>query len=62
MVTSHAAITCLNCSRSLGEIVIADGQPALQHRPDGLGPRVENGRLRCGRCGGRAIVEWDPER
>jgi len=55
-------VRCLNCSRSLGEVaqVGEDGQWRLV-RPGagGLTPRLFHGRLRCGHCGGCALIEQD---
>jgi hypothetical protein len=48
----------LNCGRGLGEIEGQDGRlRLLRPGPQGVRPRLRDGRLTCGRCGGRAIVE-----
>ncbi len=54
----RAEVTCLNCGRGLGEIEGQDGRlRLLRPGPQGVAPRLRDGRLTCGRCGGRAIVE-----
>ena len=58
MATVRAEVTCLNCGRFLGEVENSGGRMRLL-RPGtgGVTPRVMGGKLRCGRCGGRALVE-----
>ena len=58
MTIVRADVTCLNCGRFLGEIESAGGRVRiLRSGSGGVTPRVVAGRLRCGRCGGRALVE-----
>ena len=58
MTTVRADVSCLNCGRFLGEIAQADGRiRLLRSGVGGVGPRVVGGHLRCGRCGGRALIE-----
>ena len=58
MTASHASITCLNCSRFLGEVSGTDGRLRLVRPGEGgLTPRVVGRQLRCGRCGGNAWIE-----
>ncbi len=56
--TVRGEVTCLSCGRFLGVIETTDGRLRIV-RPGsgGVLPRVDRGHLRCGRCGGRAIVE-----
>lgn len=62
MATARAEVTCLNCGRFLGEIENAGGRlRMLRAGTGGITPRVAGGHLRCGRCGGRALVEWGAE-
>lgn len=59
MATNRADVTCLNCGRYLGEIENAGGRLRMLRRgTGGVAPRVMGGSLRCGRCGGRALIEW----
>ena len=54
-------VRCLNCSRSLGEVAQAGDSGQWRLVRPGVGgvlPRLAHGRLRCSRCGGRALVEW----
>lgn len=54
----RADVTCLNCGRDLGEIENRDGRVRLLRAgAQGVTPRIVRGRLACGRCGGRALVE-----
>jgi hypothetical protein len=58
MARVRGEVTCLNCGRFLGEIESADGRLRLLRRgTGGVAPQVVGGRLRCGRCGGRAVLE-----
>lgn len=58
MTTMRGEVVCLNCGRFLGEIESADGRLRMVRAgTGGVLPRVVSGRLRCGRCGGRAVVE-----
>ena len=58
MATMRAEVTCLNCGRFLGEIEQSGGRlRLLRAGVGGVKPRVSCGQLRCGRCGGRALVE-----
>lgn len=58
MATTRADVTCLNCGRFLGEIENSGGRVRLLRAgTGGVTPRVSCGQLRCGRCGGRAMVE-----
>jgi hypothetical protein len=57
-IEMRAEVTCLNCGRGLGEIEGREGRMRLvRPGPNGVAPTLRNGRLTCGRCGGRAIVE-----
>jgi hypothetical protein len=58
MTKMRGEVTCLICGRFLGVIERA-GERLRMVKPGtgGVTPRVANGRLACGRCGGRAIVE-----
>jgi hypothetical protein len=59
MTSARADVTCLNCGRFLGEIESIGGRlRLLRAGTGGVTPRVVSGRLRCGRCGGRAITEF----
>ncbi|MFN8557527.1 MAG: hypothetical protein U0531_09335 [Dehalococcoidia bacterium] len=63
MSTTRAEVTCLNCGRFLGEVESAGSRLRLVRTgTGGIGPRVTGGKLRCGRCGGRAIVEQSTDR
>jgi len=58
MATIRGEVSCLNCGRFLGEIENAGGRLRMVRAGSGgVTPRVSGGRLRCGRCGGRAIIE-----
>jgi hypothetical protein len=58
MATYRADVTCLNCGRFLGEIEHAGGWLRLVRAGvGGAVPRLIEGRLRCSRCGGRALVD-----
>ena len=62
MATVRADVTCLNCGRFLGEVAKADGRiRLLRSGVGGVTPRVVGGHLRCGRCGGRALIETNQE-
>lgn len=59
----HGEIHCLLCGRYLADIA-ANGSHMRLIRPRNgpTGPiriRLQNGRLYCTHCGGRAFVEWD---
>ncbi|MGD9892545.1 MAG: hypothetical protein AB7R89_16795 [Dehalococcoidia bacterium] len=59
--TIAGEVRCLNRSRSLDEMAqVGDGGRWSLVRPGvgGLLPQLAAGRLRCGRCGGRALIEW----
>lgn len=58
MATAHADVTCLNCGRFLGEVEHAGGRlRLLRAGTGGVMPRLVSGRLRCGHCGGRALID-----
>ena len=63
MATQRGDVTCLNCGRFLGEIEHTGGRLRLvRSGVGGVKPRVESGHLRCGRCGGRAVIEGSLDR
>lgn len=58
MATTRGEVNCLICGRFLG--VIERTGTRLRMVRAGTGgatPRVAGGRLACGRCGGRAMIE-----
>jgi hypothetical protein len=58
MATMRGEVNCLNCGRFLGEIEQIGGRLRMVRAGSGgVTPRVSAGKLRCGRCGGRAIIE-----
>jgi hypothetical protein len=58
MTSAHGTITCLNCSRSLGEVAREDGRVRLVRLS--LGELSPRGRLLCRRCHGFAFIDWEP--
>lgn len=58
MATMRGEVNCLNCGRFLGEIENSGGRLRMVRAGSGGAmPRVADGRLRCSRCGGRAMIE-----
>ena len=55
-------LTCLNCGRFLGTVEAREGRKLRLVKDGGRQPQAEAmeptpGHLRCGRCGGRVVVE-----
>ncbi len=62
MTTPRSDVTCLICGRFLGIVEQRNGQLRLVRAgTGGAVPRVSGGRLVCSRCGGRAILETNPD-
>ena len=58
MVTMRGEVNCLICGRFLGVIERTGTRLRLvSPGTGGVTLRVAGGRLACGRCGGRAMVE-----
>jgi hypothetical protein len=57
MSSVHGIISCLNCSRNLGEVA-REGDRIRLVRLD-LGELSPRGRLHCRRCRGFAFIDWD---
>ncbi len=57
-------VRCMLCGRYVADIEVRDGGRLHLSSPrnsqdDRITVRVVAGKLHCGRCGGRAWVEWD---
>ncbi|MER3419963.1 MAG: hypothetical protein C4290_05300 [Chloroflexota bacterium] len=62
MSASRSDVTCLICGRFLGIVEHRGAQLRLVRAgTGGAVPRVAGGRLVCSRCGGRAILERNPD-
>jgi hypothetical protein len=60
MRSTNGTIICLNCARTLGEVMRHGGQVRLLRLSGGAPERGgATGRIRCGRCNGSPWVEWD---
>jgi ribosomal protein S14 len=58
MKTMRGEVNCLICGRFLGVIEDSGGRLRMVRAGSGgVTPKVSGGKLRCGRCGGRAIIE-----
>ncbi len=58
----YGEVHCLLCGRYLADIEAGPaGQLRLRRPKQGerAAGTVSGGRLHCGKCGGRAFVEWD---
>lgn len=58
MSTTRGDVNCLSCGRFLGVVENHGGRlRMIRAGTGGIAPRVAGGKLRCGRCGGRAVIE-----
>jgi hypothetical protein len=57
MRAMHGTISCLNCSRTLGEVTREGGHVRLVRLS--LGELSPRGRVHCCRCRGFAFVDWE---
>ncbi len=62
MTAMRSDVTCLICGRFLGIVESRNGQLRLVRAgTGGAVPRLSRGRLVCSHCGGRAILETNPD-
>ena len=61
MTSIYGTITCLNCSRTLGEVMRHGGGQIrlLRLSPGAVASGEAMGRMRCRRCNGSPWVDWD---